>query len=86
MKDVSAGVHYPIPVHRQPAYLEYQNGNNLSFTDQWSHTVLSIPIYPSLEVKNQEYVIEMIKKFYYDRVYESKKIKEAEQEWSRKLI
>jgi perosamine synthetase len=82
---ISTGVHYPIPVHRQPAYQEYQNGVDLNFTDQWSKTVLSIPIYPRLDSKDQDYVISMIEKFYNDRLYESEKIREAELEWSKRL-
>jgi perosamine synthetase len=85
MNEISTGVHYPIPVHRQPAYQEYQNSAELGFTDQWSNTVLSIPIYPGLDYREQEYVISMIEQFYYERLYESEKIKEAQQEWSKKL-
>jgi perosamine synthetase len=85
MNEISTGVHYPIPVHRQPAYQEYQNSVELSFTDQWSNTVLSIPIYPGLDFRDQEHVISMIEQFYYERLYESEKVKEAQQEWSKKL-
>jgi dTDP-4-amino-4,6-dideoxygalactose transaminase len=86
MNNISTGVHYPIPVHRQPAYQVYRSGIDLSFTNEWSNTVLSIPIYPGLEHKNQEYVIEMIKQFYDNRLYESKTIKKAELVWSKKLV
>jgi perosamine synthetase len=86
MNEISTGVHYPIPVHRQPAYQEYQNDVGLTFTDQWSNTVLSIPIYPGLDYRDQEYVISMIEKFYYDKLYDSEKIKEAQLEWSKKLV
>jgi perosamine synthetase len=82
---ISTGVHYPIPVHRQPAYQEYQNRVDLNFTDQWSKTVLSIPIYPGLGSKDQDFVISMIEKFYNDKLYESEKIREAELEWSKRL-
>jgi perosamine synthetase len=86
MNDISTGVHYPIPVHRQPAYQRYQNDVDLTFTDQWSNTVLSIPIYPGLDYRDQENVISMIEKFFYDGLYESENIKEAELEWSKKLV
>ena len=86
MNNVSTGVHYPIPVHRQPAYQVYQNKINLRFTDQWSNTVLSLPIYPGLDYINQEYVIAMINQFYENRLYESKRVKDAEQAWSKKLV
>jgi dTDP-4-amino-4,6-dideoxygalactose transaminase len=86
MNEISTGVHYPIPVHRQPAYQEYQNNVGLTFTDQWSNTVLSIPIYPGLDFRDQEYVLSLIEKFYYDRLYESEQVKEAQLEWSKKLV
>ncbi len=86
INNISTSVHYPIPVHKQPACQVYQNGIDLSFTNQWSDTVLSIPIYPTLEHKNQEYVIEMIEQFYDDKLYESERMKEAGLAWGKKLV
>ena len=85
MNEISTGVHYPIPVHRQPAYEGFHNNVDLSFTDEWSKTVLSIPMFPQLDHKAQDYVISMIEQFFYERLYESEKVKEAQQEWSKKL-
>jgi dTDP-4-amino-4,6-dideoxygalactose transaminase len=46
---VGAGVHYPIPVHLQPAYasLGHQRGD-LPATEAFADTCLSLPIYPEL--------------------------------------
>jgi dTDP-4-amino-4,6-dideoxygalactose transaminase len=85
LNNISTGVHYPTPVHKQPAYQAYKNGIDLSFTDRWSETVLSIPIYPGLDCKDQDYVITMIQKFYDERMYESEKVKDAQKAWSKKL-
>jgi perosamine synthetase len=85
LNNISTGVHYPTPVHKQPAYQAYKNGIDLSFTDRWSETVLSIPIYPGLDFKDQDYVVTMIQKFYDERMYESEKVKDAQKAWSRKL-
>jgi perosamine synthetase len=82
---VSTGVHYPTPVHRQPAYRKFA-GKRLSFTDEWSKTVLSIPIYPALDPNDQEYIINLVTRFYEDRLYEQKNLKDEEKEWSNKLI
>jgi dTDP-4-amino-4,6-dideoxygalactose transaminase len=60
MNEISTGVHYPIPVHRQPAYEGFHNNVDLSFTDEWSNTVLSIPMYPRLDHKDQDYDISKI--------------------------
>ena len=84
-KGISTGVHYPIPVHRQSAYAKYSKGS-LPFTDEWSKTVLSIPMYPNLHSRVQEFIINMITKFYDERLYDNKKIQAEARSWSRKLI
>jgi perosamine synthetase len=86
MNEISTGVHYPIPVHRQPAYEEFHNKVDLSFTDEWSNTVLSIPMFPRLDNKDQDYVISKIQQFYHERLYETEKVKNKQQAWSAKLI
>jgi perosamine synthetase len=85
MNEIATGVHYPIPVHRQPAYEEYHNVINLSFTDEWSNTVLSIPMFPELDHKDQDYVISKIEQFYHERIYETKRLKDEVGVWSAKL-
>lgn len=86
INEIATGVHYPIPVHRQPAYSGYQNVIDLSFTDEWSNTVLSIPMFPGLDHKDQDYVISKIEQFYYERIYETKLVKDELEAWSAKLI
>jgi dTDP-4-amino-4,6-dideoxygalactose transaminase len=82
---ISTGVHYPIPVHRQPAYHKFA-GSYLPFTEEWSKTVISIPMYPNLGSNDQEYIINLVTKFYDERLYEQKDLKNEEKEWSNKLI
>lgn len=45
------GVHYPIPVHLQPAYrsLMYSTSNPLPVTERLAKTILSLPMFPELE-------------------------------------
>ncbi len=47
--EIQAGIHYPIPLHLQPAYasLGYQHGD-LSITERLCERVLSLPMYPEL--------------------------------------
>jgi dTDP-4-amino-4,6-dideoxygalactose transaminase len=47
---IATGVHYPIPVHRQPAMeqVEHRIVGDLAVTDQLASTCLSLPIYPEL--------------------------------------
>ena len=82
---ISTGVHYPTPVHKQPAYQKFA-GCSLAFTEEWSKTVISIPMYPRLDSHDQEYIINLVTRFYDERLYEQKNLKDEEKEWSNKLI
>jgi perosamine synthetase len=84
---ISTGVHYPLPVHRQPAYSKYRKfvENNLTFTDEWSRTVLSIPIHPNLDPHDQEFIINIVTRFYDERLYEQKELQDEEKSWSARL-
>lgn len=64
---VGAGVHYPTPLHLQPAYadLGYQRGA-LPITEEVAGTCLSLPIYPEMTDAQQEYVVATIRTFFGD--------------------
>jgi dTDP-3-amino-3,4,6-trideoxy-alpha-D-glucose transaminase len=50
-RGISGGIHYPIPVHRQPALRGTSHrvhGGELPVTDELAATCLSLPIYPEL--------------------------------------
>ncbi|MDY6875227.1 MAG: DegT/DnrJ/EryC1/StrS family aminotransferase [Chloroflexota bacterium] len=48
-KGIGAGVHYPIPLHRQPAYVKSGYGDVvLPITERVAAEVLSLPMYPEL--------------------------------------
>lgn len=57
-------IHYPIPIHLQPAYRElgYKIGD-LPNTETVAREVLSIPMFPLLEKSEMEYVVSCIKDF-----------------------
>lgn len=61
-KGIGAGVHYPIPLHRQPAYLKQGYGNvSLPITEQIAGEVVSLPMYPELTRGQIEYVAQAVK-------------------------
>jgi dTDP-4-amino-4,6-dideoxygalactose transaminase len=62
---VAVLIHYPVPVHLQPAYefLGYKKGS-LPVTERLSEEILSIPIYPELEDREVDYIIEKIIKYF----------------------
>jgi dTDP-4-amino-4,6-dideoxygalactose transaminase len=56
---IATGVHYPIPVHLQPAcsFLGYREGD-LPQTERAAREVLSLPMYPELSEAQIEHVVE----------------------------
>jgi len=62
-KGVSTGIHYPIPLHLQPAYkyLGYKKGDFLK-AEKLSKEILSLPIYPELTERQIKYIFNIIKK------------------------
>ena len=64
-KGVPTMVYYPIPLHLQPAfeYLKYKVGD-FSEAECAAKKVLSLPMYPELDKKEQESVVKAIKDFY----------------------
>ena len=56
-RGVIAGVHYPAPVHLEPAYRNRIEIRDLSRSEQLAQQVLSLPIYPELTPTQQELVI-----------------------------
>lgn len=45
---IGTGVHYPIPVHRQPMYRDLGYADSLPNSEQAAAEVLSLPVHPSL--------------------------------------
>jgi dTDP-4-amino-4,6-dideoxygalactose transaminase len=60
--DIQTGVHYPIPIHLQPAYrtLGYQSGD-LPVTEQLAERILSLPMFPDLTDDQQRAVADAIR-------------------------
>ena len=64
-KNIYVGIHYPIPIHLQKAYFKrIRTHQNLSITEKISKEILSLPIYPELEIDKQECIIQSIKDYF----------------------
>jgi dTDP-4-amino-4,6-dideoxygalactose transaminase len=60
-KGIGAGIHYPIPLHRQPAYLKQGYGDVLlPITEQVAKEIISLPMYPELSREQIEYVAQAV--------------------------
>ncbi|MGF3585195.1 MAG: DegT/DnrJ/EryC1/StrS family aminotransferase [Thermoplasmatota archaeon] len=64
-KGIDCGVHYPIPLHLQPAYkkLGIKRGS-YPVSEQLAGEILSIPIYPELSEEQRDYIVDNITQFY----------------------
>lgn len=61
---IETGIHYPIPIHLQPAYhaLGYQPGT-FPITEEYAKEILSLPMYPELDAASITYVADTIGEF-----------------------
>ncbi|MGE0257503.1 MAG: DegT/DnrJ/EryC1/StrS family aminotransferase [Alphaproteobacteria bacterium] len=63
---IGTGIHYPAPVHRQPAYrdrlAEYPAG--LPETSRAAGRILSLPMYPQLAAESVERIIGEIRRYF----------------------
>lgn len=65
-RGVEAGIHYPLPIHLQPVYRKtfgYREGM-FPVSERLSSELLSLPIFPSLTLKEVDYITGCIWEFY----------------------
>lgn len=64
-RGIETGIHYPIPLHLQPAlqFLGYRKGD-FPITEHVATEILSLPMFPELEQKQADRVIESIRSFF----------------------
>ena len=53
-RGVPTAIHYPIPLHRQPAYVEYGTGAQVPVSERLAAEVISLPMYPDLAPEVQD--------------------------------
>lgn len=64
MHDIHAGVHYPLPVHLQPAYKGCtRTARSMEVTEMLANEVLSLPMYPELSLAMSDQVVAAVKSF-----------------------
>ena len=59
---IATGVHYPIPLHFQPAYarLKLEPGS-FPVAEEQAQTILSLPMYPELTDEQTQLVVDRVK-------------------------
>ena len=60
-QDIDAGIHYPVPIHLQPAYsdLGYRRGS-FPVAERCADQILSLPMYPELPESHCERVAQAV--------------------------
>ena len=60
---IGCGIHYPVPIHLQPAYqhLAYEK-NTFPVSERTSAEFISLPMYPELSEHQIERVVEAVEK------------------------
>ena len=67
-KGIQAGIHYPVPVHLQPAYKNrVKLASNMTVTETLSSKIVSLPIYPELSTQEAAEVIKAVKSFFEEK-------------------
>jgi UDP-2-acetamido-2-deoxy-ribo-hexuluronate aminotransferase len=54
---IPTAIHYPIPLHRQPAYREYGSEARLPVSEALAERVISLPMHPDLNVEMQDRIV-----------------------------
>ena len=64
-KEIFCGIHYPVPIHLQEAYLNSGIKNNdLKISERVTSEILSLPMYPELTYDQQKKVKDKIQEFF----------------------
>lgn len=64
-RGIATGLHYPIPIHLQPAYAELGYGRgDFPVTEAYAETIVSLPIFPELDDDKVAYVAGAIRDYF----------------------
>lgn len=63
-RGVATGIHYPAPLHLQPAFRGHLKKGDLPVAEKVCREIVSLPLHPFLEENQVDFVAENVKKFY----------------------
>jgi dTDP-4-amino-4,6-dideoxygalactose transaminase len=62
---IQSGIHYPIAIHRQPAYAELASSiDRLPITEKYQHEILSLPMFPEITQAQVDRVCAAVRAFH----------------------
>jgi dTDP-4-amino-4,6-dideoxygalactose transaminase len=62
-RGIGSAIHYPVPVHLQPAYRHLAPAGGLPVTERAAAEILSLPMYPQMPVEHVEQVAACVRAF-----------------------
>lgn len=60
-REIETAIHYPLPIHLQPAYAKQRQPVSLEVTETINDMILSLPMYPALEDNDVSTIISSIR-------------------------
>ncbi len=63
-KEIDSGIHYPIPIHKQPFYRDLGYKDFLPVSEKTVEEVLSLPVHPGLSRDDLQKIVEASREFY----------------------
>jgi dTDP-3-amino-3,4,6-trideoxy-alpha-D-glucose transaminase len=63
-RGIATGIHYPVPVHRQPGFAARMGSGTLPTTERLAREVLSLPFYPELRDDQLLRVVDEVRRFF----------------------
>lgn len=63
-KAIPTAIHYPIPLHKQPAFNDIGRNTGVSISEEVSEHIISLPIYPEMPEEDQQLVIETVNSYF----------------------
>ncbi|WP_193568242.1 DegT/DnrJ/EryC1/StrS aminotransferase family protein [Geobacillus sp. C56-T3] len=64
---IDCKIHYPIPIHKQEAFIQKYGEVNLPETERQSRQILSLPVSHVLSDDQVEFTVEVVRKFFKSR-------------------
>ena len=58
--------HYPVPIHKQNIYKKQEKKFNYPVTEKIVKEIISLPIYPELNIKQIRFISDVINKNVFD--------------------
>ncbi|GAB2912849.1 DegT/DnrJ/EryC1/StrS family aminotransferase [Paralcaligenes ginsengisoli] len=59
--NIPTAIHYPRPIHDQPAYIQYAVSNATPVSDELAQRVLSLPMHPDLDEATQDLIVKTLR-------------------------